>query len=331
MICGVAIGLAERYGVPATLVRAIFISAFLATPFAVLLYLLLSLSTPSELSVAGKLRLLSIDSDFSNQERFSALLANRLEKRSSPWVPRHVLALWLLIFAALLELPRMENAILYLAHPIVSTLVHNLSLLGTSLFYTCVAFLFLFQRKRTPAIPILELPKQDTFSCDRGAGKMIGGVVSGISEVLEIDLAYLRVLLIVLNFLTMGLAGAMYLLVWYLHRSKEDVDVISDTELPPSSPDPLRFGFRIGIAFLFLLLAGVDLSTEFRFFFFNESFLEAVAMSLVGIAFVWHGMTAQKERDQLWIVGGATIFFLEFTNALPTSRISRFLRQKISK
>jgi phage shock protein PspC (stress-responsive transcriptional regulator) len=314
MICGVTIGLAERYGVPATLVRAIFIAAFLATPFAILLYLLLSLSIPSEMSVAGKLRQFPVDMTLSSRERFenfSQLLVNRLlQKRATSWIPAHLLAIWLLILAALLELPRMENTILYLAHPMVPTFLHNLSLLGTSLFFACVAFLLLFQKKRTAPIPILELPKQDTFYCNRGAGKMIGGVVSGIAEVLEIDPAYLRVLLIILNFLTMGLAGAIYLLVWYLHRNKEDVAVISDTELPPRQPDQLSPMFRIGIALLFLLLAGIHLSTEFRFFFFNESFLEGMALSFVGIAFVWHSLATLRSREQLWMVGGSAIFLL---------------------
>ena len=314
MICGVAIGLAERYGVRVTLVRASFVAAFIAAPIAALVYLLLSLSTPSEISVVGKLQLVPLDETLAPRERFdrfAAILSKRLlERQATPWFSTHIVAIWLLVFAAMLELPRMSGIPFYLAHPIVSTLLNDLSIVGTSLFYLSVAFLFLFQKKQQVPIPVLNAPTMYRFSSNRGAGKMIGGIISGIAQVVELDPVYLRVFFIILNFFTMGLVGAVYLLVWYFYRHNDNAVVIPDTDDVSITQNTLRPSFQMGIGFLFVLLAGIHLANAYRLFFFNESFFQGLTMGLVGMALVWHGIGTNRNRDRMWIIGGASIFFL---------------------
>jgi phage shock protein PspC (stress-responsive transcriptional regulator) len=314
MVSGVAIGLAERYGVRTALVRAIFVAAFLATPLAVLLYLLLAISMPSEISVVGQLSLVSPDDALAPRERFerfSQLLTNRLiGARTVRWIPAYIITIWLVAFAALLELPSVGSLTLYRTHPWVSTLANDISLSGTALFFISVGVLFLLGSKQSAPIATFERPSRDTFSCDRSGGKMIGGVISGISQVLELDPAYLRALFIVLNILTMGLAGAAYLLVWYLHRGKDTMTAPNDIEQLSIRKTERRPAFHIVMALLFILLAGIHFATESRFYFFNEAFVEGSAMALAGIAMVWYGVGALRGRVKLWIVGGACIFFL---------------------
>jgi phage shock protein PspC (stress-responsive transcriptional regulator) len=314
MICGVAIGLAERYGVRASLVRAVFVTAFITAPITVLLYLLFSLSTPSEARVASKLRLLPTEVALSPRERFertsNALSKRLLGTRTSSWFPSHTFPIWLLVVAAILEFPHIGSFAPALAHPMLTSFTNGTSLLGTSLFYLSLALLFLFQKNNPAAMPSFNIPNHYRFSIARGPEKIIGGVVVGLSQILEIDPAYLRVLLIVVNFFTIGLAGAVYLLVWYLHRESDTIVVVADTEdLPISRVTPKR-SFRIGVAMLFILLASIHLLNAYRLFFFNESLVQGAAMALVGMVLVWHGIGAFRARDPLWLLGGASVFFI---------------------
>jgi phage shock protein PspC (stress-responsive transcriptional regulator) len=314
MICGVAIGLAERYGVRVSLVRAVFVTAFIAAPITVFLYLLFSLSTPSEISVAGKLRLLPIEQIRSPRERFeqtSYVLSERLlEIRTSQWLPAHTLPIWLLVFAAILEFPRIENIAPTLSHPMLASFLNGASLWGTPLFYISMTLLFLFQKEHPDPTPAFIIPHQYRFSVNRGDKKIIGGVISGLSRILGIDPAYLRMLFIIVNIFTMGLAGAVYLLVWYLHRESENIVVVSDREDPSIPHVAPKRSFRISLAMLFILLASIHVLNAYRIFFFNESLFQGAAMALVGMVLVWHGIGTFRTRDPLWLLGGASIFFI---------------------
>jgi phage shock protein PspC (stress-responsive transcriptional regulator) len=314
MISGVAIGLAERYGLHVTLVRLAFFSAFLATPLAALVYLLLTLSTPSEERISDGLRLAFCGEALDPRvrfEQFSQLLSNRLlQSRSNSWIQPYMVAIWLLVFAAFLELSQFGHNIFYSTYPLFASWSHDLSIAGTALFFISVAFLLLFQKHEDDDIPVFDAQIYYRFSLQRGAGKMIGGVVSGLSQILELDPFFLRVLFIIINIFTIGLAGAAYLLIWYVHRGKDGITVYSDTDDPSNSRRDGQATFRIGLAFLFLLLAGIHLSTSFRLFFFNESLFEGLALAFVGIAIVWRGIRVLKGRTNLWVIGGAFLFFL---------------------
>src|ERR1019366_3274409 len=102
-------------------------------------------------------------------------------------------------------------------------------------------------------------------------------------------------ILILLNFLTLGLVGAGYLLVWYLEQSKIKQSAEEEIAELRQSPAPhahgrasMNAGLRVAIALLLIVLAFVHVVTEFRLFFFNEPFVLGIVMGLIGIALVWH-------------------------------------------
>src|SRR3954469_17074729 len=81
ILTGVAVGMAELYGVSPALVRMLFVAGFLAQPFVLLLYLLLAISSPSEDVIVSQLQL--SDSYRSNDarkqfERLSDILMSRV-------------------------------------------------------------------------------------------------------------------------------------------------------------------------------------------------------------------------------------------------------------
>lgn len=312
MVCGVAAGFALRYGLRANLLRVFFVVTMLLFPIGALLYLLLAISMPSELHVIGSLRLSVTDGNLSPRERFEMLseqlLKSNAGRTSDSRFPTHLLGIGLLLFAAILILPRMEGDVFYMFHPIITTFLNFISRVGPAIFYIAAALLFLLRPKRAEPSVILLLPTRESFSLERGSQKMIGGIVSGAAQVLKLDPTYLRILLILLNFFTLGIAGAGYLLLWFFQRKKEGTRDATPEQVPEQFAAGMDGAFRSGIALLGLLLACISICTEYRIFFFNESLVQGCAMALMGIAFSWHGLRATDERGNLGIVGGASIF-----------------------
>jgi len=310
MVCGVAKGLAERIGVPVLLLRTIFVAAFIASPLSVLVYLLLSISIPSEVKVVSNLRLLNANENLQPRERFEQL-SQLLSERIIGNQPRRpaLFAIGLFGFAMLLEFLGVSGHSFYRAHPVLASLFNELSRLGYPAFYAGIAMLFLTWRKQRVPIPALTIPIRYRFSCDRGAGKMIGGVVAGVSEMLALDPVFLRVLFVLLNILTMGLAGAAYLIVWYVDRSDNESIFIAESDAATASHANIRPFFRFGFALLFLLLAFIQGTNAYRMFFFNEQLFVGTIMSFAGLSIVWKGLVGHKEQARIWIVGGAAFFF----------------------
>ncbi|HET6400939.1 MAG TPA: PspC domain-containing protein [Candidatus Kapabacteria bacterium] len=348
MIAGVAIGVAECYRLPVTLVRVFFIVTVLVSPIIVLLYLLLAISMPDEENIASLLRMVQPESELPPRERFERfskrLLQRLVHPRSAHVVPATVLAVALLFFAAILELPRAEGDSFYWLHPFLTTLYTSVSRFGAELYYLVAAALFLFGWKRREANDIVfQMRPRSRFALDASPAKMIGGVASGLSRVIGLDAAYIRVILIILNFLTLGLVGAGYLLVWFLERSKINRTIEADeadsvpTAAAGSETVPriyrsmARASFRVAIAILLLLLAAIHLATEFRIFFFNEPFAQGIVMGLIGIGMVWYGLD-HRTGTPMWLLAGASIFFAGiyfFASAIGNIQIASVERFEI--
>ncbi|MFI5202568.1 MAG: PspC domain-containing protein, partial [Candidatus Kapaibacterium sp.] len=348
MIAGVAIGLAQLYRIPVTLVRVFFIVTVLVSPIVVLLYLLLAIAMPDEENIASMLRMIQQESNLSPRERFerfSKRLVRRLiHSRSAHVVPTTVLAVALLFFAAVLELPRAEGDSFYWFHPFLTSLYTGASRFGAELYYLAAAALIVFGWKRRQASDIVfEMRPRSRFALDHSPAKMVGGVASGLSRVTGLDAAYIRSILILLNFLTLGLAGVGYLLVWYLERAKIDRTVEGDAgdsaSLTTDDSDEAsqlhrympRTSFRVAIAILLILLAAIHLATEFRFFFFNEPFARGIVMGLIGIGMVWYGLD-RRTRTPMWLLAGASIFFAGvyfFASAIGNIQIAAVERFEI--
>ncbi len=316
MICGVAIGLAERYGARVWLVRTVIVTAFLASPIAVLVYLLLALSIPSERNVAGHLRLVTSAQARYPHERFellSRLLVARLLGKDSKFsAPSPVFGFVLFVLAGVLELRHLGGSAFFTMHSIGAGVSDDFSEIGTPLLYLSLASLFLWGQSKLPSQVVMSIPDRDRFTLEHGSGKMIGGVVSGIAPVLELDSAYLRAALIIVNILTLGLAGAAYLLIWYLQRAKPYSTAPHGLFDSSDSSDKRSPAFRFAVASVFLILALIDISTNRHLFFFNQTFVQGLVMTIFGIALVWHGAKALRDHSALHLIGGASIFFFGF-------------------
>lgn len=343
MISGVAIGLAELYRVPVTLVRVFFVVTVLVSPVIMLLYLLLAIAIPDEEKVASLLQLYTPKAALPPRERFerfSKLLVQRLVNPSSTHAaPTTVLAVGLLILAAILELPRAEGTSFYFIHPFLTTLYTSVSQFGMAIFYLSVTAIFLFGwRQQEPSV-ILATEPRARFVLEGGSAKMIGGVAAGLSRVIGLDAAYLRVILILLNFLTLGIVGAGYLLVWYLEQARLKRSPKEEVAAPEQSPElpihgraSMNAGLRAAIALLLIVLAFVHVATAFRLFFFNEPFVLGIVMGLIGIALVWQGLKLPHNRNLLWLLCGASVFFSGvyfFASAIGNIQIAAIERFEI--
>jgi phage shock protein PspC (stress-responsive transcriptional regulator) len=166
------------------------------------------------------------------------------------------------------------------------------------------------------------MPISEKFTLDNSIEKMIGGVAAGISQVVKIDTAYIRVLLLILNILTFGVVGIVYLLILYIFRRREKADTNIEARSPhhynrqkgdEATPvnDKTGFIFHLSMALLFIVLAAVRVSSEFRLFFFNEPFIQGLLFVLAGIAIAIYGASSSESRNgrSVSILAGSSIFF----------------------
>jgi hypothetical protein len=61
---------------------------------------------------------------------------------------------------------------------------------------------------------------------------------------------------------------------------------------------------------LFVALALLRLSTEFRLFFFNEPFFQGLAYITIGLLFAMRGLAVSKTSAGVWLIGGAAVLLL---------------------
>jgi len=329
MISGVALGLAEYYGVPVSVVRWLFITGFFASPLVALLYLLLAISIPDEERVAARLQY-TADTDKPPSERFETfgnILLSRLIRRR-PAISPNLVAIVLLVFAAVLELPRAEGSAFYLMHPFVTWIDTSLSRIASIVFYCTLALFFIIPR-RGPSTVVLTQEPRDRFVPERSSRKSIAGIFAGISSAIEIEPAYLRVLFILLNFFTIGITGVLYLVVWYAYRGKERVSEatpVSATSREASNGRRLQVMLSIS----FLLLAVFRLSTEFRLFFFNEPVLQGILFAAIGTAWVSNAFSSGRSKASMAVLAGSSIFFYGiYLIASAAGRVQLSVEQRI--
>jgi phage shock protein PspC (stress-responsive transcriptional regulator) len=330
VITGVLRGLSEHYQIPVSLLRLVFFTAFLASPVVLLLYLCLAISMPAEGSVLSELRLANPSAHSDRRDRFRSL-AHLLLKRISIGnlrhrVPPQLLALGLLLLGFALELPRVEGSDFYYSHPILSGIYTSISRHGAALFYLSLAVTFFIAERAAPPPLQLQSKRMDQFTLDGGPTKAIGGIASGIARVIGIDAAYIRVLLILLNILTFGLVGIIYLIVfWTMRRGSNMQRIHSEPGTNSPARRPLSQGTRFAIGILFIFLAVIRVSTELRLFFFNESFFRGAVLVAAGMIFAVRGLKYSSDNNRLWLLAGAAIFFLgilDFSTAIFRVQLS---------
>jgi phage shock protein PspC (stress-responsive transcriptional regulator) len=312
------------------MLRIAWAAAMLAWPLAALLYLLFSIAIPHESHVVGELHIEGLGQDASPQERFtriSQLLVNRLLLRDQGHaIPSNFVSILLLIIGAILELSKVEGARFYFDHPVISVVLGDIARFGTGGFYVALAALFLIKWPGRSAAVSLEMPIADEFVLDRSARKMIGGAAAGVASVLRIDSAYIRVLFLLLNIVTFGIAGVVYLIILFFFRHKARGETQNRSRLTPNSvslqesrdtsprQEKNQTVFHFAMAFLFLALAAVRISNEFRLFFFNEPFIQGSAISFAGIAIALRGLSSagvgnERGGSSISILAGSSVFF----------------------
>lgn len=335
IITGVGLAFAERYNVPVTLVRIVLIASILVSPIMLLAYLLLSISIPDERKHASELRILEPGGTEPRTE-FHAIatrMVRRLTPRSARPLGTSFIAILLLALGAFLELPHVEGTSFYWAHPMVTQLAGDLTWVASIASYLSAAAIFLFARSSMAGAVVWSVPARSDFVPD-GSRKMIGGVASGLSSVLLLDPAYIRVIWIALNILTLGLAGVLYLLLWYFERSRQrpvhDLEPVLDPGTRPARG--LDVNSRIAVTLLLVLLAGIAAATETRWFFFNQQLFEGLVFACIGMLFVWRGL--KEGSDQTASLFGTTVFLVGiyfFASALGHFQVSSIDRFEIAE
>ncbi|HEY3875332.1 MAG TPA: hypothetical protein VGM92_07630, partial [Candidatus Kapabacteria bacterium] len=129
-------------------------------------------------------------------------------------------------------------------------------------------------------------------------------VAAGFSEVLEIDPAYMRSLFILLNFYTLGIAGAAYLGVWYVQRKKFAGDIRSENNIPSF----IFPGFRSVLFTAILLFVVITALSQYRIYFFNTVLLQSIAFVAAGLFSVWMGLRDALSREKAWVLFGSLLF-----------------------
>jgi phage shock protein PspC (stress-responsive transcriptional regulator) len=301
-IAGVCSAFENAYGVPVWLVRAILVVSFFVAPIVLLLYLLFAISTPSERGVVELLQSRERQKGTIGFANLASLLVRRTHAGNVVNRRRYATIVPLLFLMTLLfGLPKLEGSTFYQLHPVLETVQSSTIRIAGILFYLLIALAF-FLHTKSRHIVILQVPSSDTFRSETGPLKAIGGIAAAISRVTLLDVAVIRVILLMLNFLTLGVVGAIYFFfVWRSRRWKSSAET-GNTQFLPDDTDRTTTVFAGTLGALFILLAVVRLSTEFRLFFFNEPFIRGILLGIVGVL-------CAGRLHPLFIVAGAVLFF----------------------
>lgn len=306
LIAGVCRAIEGAYGVPVLLVRAICVVSFVVAPVTLVFYLLLALSIPSERSVLSALRLRVHEAGPVGFSRLTSLLLDRTGARSAAPQAQQRLVVPLLLLATLLfELPHLQGTTFYQPHQLFEFTATTASRLASVVLYLLFATALLIRRSRNRTPIVLLTGTWDRLILESSDTRSIGGLASGIARVTRLDVAWVRVFLIVLNLLTLGVIGGLYFLtVWLLRRAGR-----TQTEHIAPTPETISDDFDEGSIFtriasgLFLFLAIIRLFTELHWFFFNESIIRGFVLGALGVIFT-------RRRSDPWLILSAILLFL---------------------
>ena len=301
-IAGVCRAIENAYGVPVWLVRTVAIVAFFAAPFVLLLYLLLAISIPSERGSASSLYFRASSLGAQGFAGSATLLLDRTAARLRTTSSRQrTIVPLLFLFTLLFGLPKLEGTMFYQLHPLMDTLYTAINRLASVLLYFLVGLMFLLRANASRRPVVLKVVSSESFALEATEFKSIGGIAMGISRATHIDVSIVRVILLLLNFLTIGIIGALYfLVVWILRgRMYGGENNTIDTADVPEEPSM----FNSAMAAIFILLAIVRVATEFRWFFFNEPFVRGLLLCIAGVVL-------SKRALSLAILAGAVLLFL---------------------
>lgn len=303
-IAGVCAAIENAYGVPLWLVRMTAIVAFFAAPVVLLVYLLLAISIPSERGSADSLVLRNPEFGPRGFAAASTLLLDRTAARlRSVSTRQRTIVPALFLLTLFFGLPKLEGAMFDQIHPMLDASFTSANRVAAAAVYLLIGCTFVFRSRSERQRVAMEIAPRDRFALEATEFKAIGGVAIAISRMTYLDVGVIRVMLLLLNFLTLGIIGALYFLVVWLMRRRI---YAGEDRLDSNTSDTTVTGidnFSVMMAAIFILLAIVRLATEFRWFFFNESFVR-------GLLLVVAGILLSRRTAALATVGGAVLLFL---------------------
>ena len=321
VVAGVALGIAEMYRIPVVIVRLFWIAAFLATPVALLLYVLLTISMPSEEVIVSELRSVDALGLPDRTARFEVttriLSARVLDDDSQGSSIRRMLGVIFVLAGVALEIPRLQGLTFSYQHPIATGFMETISRFGTATFYVTAGILAIFAKRRSSTPVALPQRLAQQLELDRSPARLVGGLAAGISAVMGIDAAYIRIVLVLLNIFSFGIFGIAYLaIVMTMRRArrKQDMKSSADIDQPESisSENAIKgqSRFRLTIGMLLLLLGAIRFASDIRLFFFNESFFQGLILGALGFVLAIRGIKASSRYSTVLVLAGVCVLLL---------------------
>lgn len=304
LVGGVALAFNQRFGLSLPLLRAFFAAVAASSEYGIILYFLMWLSMPGERKLLPRLQLAgaALGSGSTRFEDISGHLIERFRHRERPRAWSAAFAFLLLFIAVVLQLSNLDESMFYNEHPILSSLLAFTERFGGILSYVALSILFL-QPLREMVHPQYVQQERPRIALDRGPGKVIFGLLSGIARSMNVDPFVLRAAAVLLSGLTFGAIAVFYLIAVVILDKTEGTQ---ETELlrPANSTEPMPKGLRMLTAVLFMLLALVRLSTDFRLFFFNEPYVQGLIFVILGVSlFVWSlKRWSEASASRMWML-----------------------------
>ncbi len=322
MVGGVALALSERFGLPQTLTRIALGAVVISSPYGPLFYMLLWLSMPGERRVLPQLEASALFArDAAGFDTMTRQLLDRFKSIDGVKVASVLLAFVMLFFAVMLQLSHIHEAAFHAEHPLLSWMLTTIDTMGGVTAYLALGLLFaLTDVERKSLVSLWQQPRP-RLELDATSGRVVFGLMSGLSRVTNMDPLILRVMAMLVSMLTFGVGAVLYVVVVILldRRSKE-IHPAHVHELNASAP---KFSRKLlqGIGVIFFLLAVTKFANAYRLFFFNEPYVHGVLHGILGVMiFAW----AFRRWDhvsaaRLWMLLSPAVIFwaiYELTTAL---------------
>jgi phage shock protein PspC (stress-responsive transcriptional regulator) len=327
IVGGVAAGIAARFNVSIALIRLLFLTMMCVSPFGILLYVLLWLSMPSEGVLIDRLQVLhSAQAPRLRFEEFVKLSSSGIlgGAKTQSALLRGVVAILMLLIAIGMQVAYARGIGGDVQPAAFAWIGLYLSRFAIPVFYLVLAAIPFFGRREQSPSLILVSQRASRFSADHSETRALFGVASGFGMLTGIDPVVIRVILVLLNIFSFGLVTVAYLITAFIldqrgrkvkntsesaTNSASDSTVTDDLSEVKTKPVISKTYTRL-LSSLFVVLAATRFATEFRLFFFNESYVNGLVLGLTGLLLSYNGLLngSNSSRWRLGLLAGTAIF-----------------------
>src|SRR5439155_12037277 len=120
-----------------------------------------------------------------------------------------IIAILLMLFGVVYQTSLSSTDSIFVTKPYFVSTIVLVQRISSALLYAMLGVLFLDLRGKNKS-PISVYQRTDKSQVDRTETKAVFGLLSWVADQLEVDVAYLRVIAILLSILTFGLCGLLY-------------------------------------------------------------------------------------------------------------------------